>query len=428
MSPQAQVILYISLMAFLLLCSSIFSCADMVYSAVSIRKLKKSKGKSAALATKMASNYDKTIVTVLFLNNLVNILASSFGAALSRVKLEPFGSEMAALVIEGITLGFILLFGEILPKVIGKAYSYRLALMMAYPLRGLQIAFYPVVTASSWLAKKMVGPILKRAPKEESTPSDDELQAMVDTIEEEGIIDEDQSELLTRSLQFKDTSVREVMTPRVRIEGIEYSANLEKYFGKSESFKHSRIPVYKGDLDHIVGYLPIKEVQRALLCGKKLNMEELMLPILAVPSTLEISSVLTLMKRSHHHIALVKDEFGGNAGILTLEDILEELVGEMWDESESVSEDVVKLEKRNTYLVKGSMEKYAFFDRFELDDDSLDEDYTTVSGWINDKLGRFAKEGDHFSYQKIDVQVKKATPYTVEQVVVVYHPRRKIKD
>lgn len=427
MNPAALASIYIAAIAILLLFSGFFSCCDMTFAVVNPKKLRKKGTKNARLAAKMAENYKETIVTVLFVNNLVNILASSLGAALSRVDLAPFNNEYSAVVIEAVMLILILTFGEILPKVIGRAYSFRLATLFARPVTVLRVIFFPFVKPATWVASKITGPILKNAPQEDQTPSDDELQAMVDTIEEEGIIDEDQSELLSRSIQFKDTSAREVMTPRVRIEGIERSTNLAKFFEKN-SFSHSRIPVYEKDLDHIVGYLPVKALYRAILSGKKLSLDDLTLPILAVPATLEVSTILSLMKKSHRHIALVKDEFGGTAGILTLEDILEELVGDMWDESELVKEDVTKLEKRNAYLVKGSMEKYAFFDRFELDEESLDEDYTTVSGWINDKLGRFAKEGDKFSVSKIDVLVKKASPYTVEEIVVTYHPRRKSKD
>jgi len=428
MSPQGQVALYVSLIALMMIFSGLFSCADMTYSVAPIKKLRKKGTKSAKLAADMAEKYESTIVTVLFLNNLVNILASSFGAALSRVELTPFGTDASALWIEAIMLLLILTFGEILPKVIGRVYSYHIAIWMAKPIKVLGYVFYPVVKAATFLAGAISSPIIEKAAEPDEAPSDEELQAMIDTIEEEGLIDEDQSELLTRSIQFKDTSAREIMTPRVKIEAIEYSMPLDQYVQQEGAFKHSRIPVYKKNLDHIIGYIPVKEMQKAILRGKRLVMDDLILPILAVPSTLEISSILSLMKRSHHHIALVKDEFGGNAGIITVEDILEELVGEMWDESEAIAEDIVKLEKRNQYLVKGSMEKYAFFDYFELDEDVLDEDYTTVSGWINDKLGKFAKEGDKFSYQKIDIKVKKASPYTVEEVLVIYHPRRKIKD
>ena len=135
-----------------------------------------------------------------------------------------------------------------------------------------------------------------------------------------------------------------------------------------------------------------------------------------------------MMKRSHHHIAVVKDEYGGTEGIITLEDILEELVGEMWDESDTVQEEVMKTDKRYVYLVRGSMSIEDFFERFQLDRQSLDEDYETLSGWINDHLGRFARKGDVIDYQRVTIRVKKVTAYTVDLTEITYHPRRKKRD
>ena len=132
------------------------------------------------------------------------------------------------------------------------------------------------------------------------------------------------------------------------------------------------------------------------------------------------------MKKIHHHIAVVKDEYGGTEGIVTLEDILEELVGDMWDESEPISEDVTKTDRRNVFLVKGSMNINDFFERFNLNEDSLEGDYQTLSGWIIDRLGRFGRPGDMIDYQRVTIRVKKVTSYTVALTEVTYHPRRKI--
>lgn len=150
-----------------------------------------------------------------------------------------------------------------------------------------------------------------------------------------------------------------------------------------------------------------------------------MLPIIEVPRTCEISFILKQMKRAHHHIAVVKDEYGGTEGIVTLEDILEELVGEMWDESDLVEENVTKTNKRYVYLVRGSMDIEEFFEQFKLDSDRLDDDYETLSGWINDHLGRFARKGDVIDFQRVTIRIKKVTAYTVDLAEITVHPRRK---
>ncbi len=409
----------------LLAFSAFFSAMDMTFSSISLARLKKavkSKVRNAKLAYKYAENYEETITTLLFGNSLVNILATSLGTVLS---IEIFGesSSFGPIIVSVAMLLLLLTFGEIMPKVLGRVYAYRFAIVFAPMIRFFKIIFFPLVYPSVAFAKLTTKPLLKKKD-DTDVPSDDELQAMIDTIEEEGIIDEDESELISNSIEFKQTSAYEIMTPRVKIEAIPKETNLRNFFAKGKSFSHSRIPVYEKDYDHIVGYLHIKTVYRALLNGASLSIDELMLPLLAIPRTMEISSVLALMKRSHRHFALVKDEFGGNEGILTLEDILEELVGEMYDESEESVEFLRKGAKRNVYFVKGSMNIADFFSFFHLDEEKLGEDYSTISGWINDRLGRFAKQGEEFSYGKIDVKVVEATPYTVEEAKITYHPRR----
>ena len=421
-------IVYLVIIVVLLLFSGFFSGSDMAFSCVNERKLREAmnKGsKAAKIAHRYAVNYDRTITTILFGNNLVNILASSLGVSLSFE--HPFNADpIWSTVISAAILVALLTFGEIIPKAIARAYSYRVCLLSVYPLRFFEILFYPFAMGVTAFANLLTRPFLKKV-KTDKAASDEELQAMVDDIEDEGIIDESQSELISNSLEFKDTCAYEVMTPRVKIIGISVDESLDRFILKEDAFRYSRTPVYEKNYDHIIGYIPIKSLQKAILNGKKLSIRELMLPILNVPRTCEISTILKEMKKSHHHIAVVKDEYGGTEGIITLEDILEELVGEMWDESEPIQEEVMKTEKRNVYLVRGSINIEEFFERFKLDDDLIDRDYETLSGWINDRLGRFSRVGDVIDFQRVTLRVKKVSAYTVEIVEVTYHPRRKIK-
>lgn len=425
---------YIAIIAVLLVFSAFFSMSDMVYSSVSKPRLlakSEKKGKRGKLALSYAEHYDSAITTLLFGNSLVNIIASSFAALLALDlfgEMLGLGEEAASLLMEGIMLFLVLLFGEILPKAIGKVHATSLAILFAPLVRVFELLFFPFVRSASAFARFATDPIVERASDDEG-PSDNELQAMVDQIEEEGLIDSDQAELLENSIEFKETSVYEIMTPRVKVEGVSVDSNLKKHMTEHGPFQHSRILVYDGNYDHILGYIQNKVLLRALLRGENPKVRQIMIDILSVPRTMEISSVLDLMKKSQQHIVLVKDEYGGTEGIVTLEDILEELVGELYDESEKgVQENIRKTEKRNRYLVLGSMNVFEFFDEFGLPEEKLDEDYSTVSGWINDRLGRFAKVGDKFSYGRIDVIVKKASLYTVEEILVVYHPRRKIEE
>lgn len=427
---HALIAIYCCLIFVLLCFSAIFSCMDMAYSCASLPTLKESSrnSKRAAKAYYFASNYEETIIAPLFGNSVVNILASSLGTLLALKLAEQYNwdQEVVSLLVSILMLLLILTFGEILPKIIGRTYSRPLALFFTYPLSFLRIVFFPIVFISKKFAGALTRPVLKANADEEEGPSDEELQEMVLAINREGIIDSKSRELLSNSIEFKDTSAYEIMTPRMKIEGISAEENLNTYVKLEGAFRHSRIPVYKHDYDHIIGYIPVKSLLRAMLYDDDLSIDELIRPTLSVPRTMEISAILGLMKKSHIHLAIVKDEYGGTEGLLTMEDILEELVGEIYDEGEVVVLDIEKTNKRNVYLVRGNMNIEEFFQKFHLDQEEMDEDYETVSGWINDRLGKFGEEGDRFEFGPLTVRVKKASPYTVVQAEVTYHPRRKV--
>ena len=427
---HALIVIYCCLIFVLLCFSALFSCMDMAYSCASLPTLKESskKSKRAAKAYYFASNYEETIIAPLFGNSVVNILASSLGTLLALKLAEQYNwdQEVVSLLVSILMLLLILTFGEILPKIIGRTYSRPLALLFAYPLAFLRIIFFPIVFISKKFATALTRPVLQANADEDEGPSDDELQEMVLAINREGIIDSKSRELLSNSIEFKDTSAYEIMTPRMKIEGISAEENLNRYVKLEGAFRHSRIPVYKHDYDHIIGYIPVKSLLRAMLSDDDLSIDELIRPALSVPRTMEISAILGLMKKSHIHLAIVKDEYGGTEGLLTMEDILEELVGEIYDEGEVVVLDIEKTNKRNVYLVRGNMNIEEFCQKFHLDPEEMDEDYETVSGWINDRLGKFGEEGDHFEFGPLTVRVKKASPYTVVQAEVTYHPRRKV--
>ena len=405
----------IIIIAILIVLSALFSCSDMVYASVNQLRLKKSakKSKTSRLALKHAETYSSTITTILFSNNLVNIAATSLLTVLVR-SLFPNDQEIASTIASLSLVLVILTFGEILPKVIGRAYSYRLSKLFAYPIRFLQIIFFPFVYLTSNIGKLIASIFIPK--KTDNAISDEELEEMVESIEEEGVIDEDQSELLKSAIAFKETEAYEIMTPRVDMFAINIDDNINKILKSDEIFKHSRIPVYKGSIDNIIGMLPTKAVLRNMLADKPVNVSSLMYHVQFVPRSIGISEILKLMKKSKNHIVIVKDEFGGTDGLLTMEDILEELVGEMWDETEEIEEKYRKI-KRNQYLVDGSLNVEDFFDLVKVDSPE-EKDYTTVGGWVLNELHRFAKVGDHFRYENLNVEVTDATEFTVEKIIV----------
>jgi CBS domain containing-hemolysin-like protein len=422
-------IVYLVLLIVLVFLSALYSASDMAYSSVNKLRLEKYSllgDKKCTAAYKAASNYDETIATILFGNDFVNILASSLASLLGTDLLaKQLGEDTATTLTSIILVVILLIFGEIAPKAIAKEHSYSLSIHLLPFYKVSSIIFYPFTKPANWLAKQMARPFIEKVPHETSLASDEELEAMVDDIEEEGVIDEGQSELLHKTIDFKETSCYEIMTPRVNVFAYDIDTPLIDFIKNPESIKFSRIPVYRGDLDHVLGYFQLKTLLRVLVKGGHPSIEELIMPIVSVPRTMEISSTMALMKETHHHIAIVRDEYGGMEGLITLEDILEELVGEMWDESDSIKDDVTSTPKKNVFIVKGSMNIDDFFERFNLNEKKIDEDYNTLSGWINDKLGRFAEIGDRFSFGKIDLKVLSLNEYSIKEVEISYHPRRK---
>ncbi|MCR4561878.1 MAG: hemolysin family protein [Bacilli bacterium] len=424
-------IIYICILVVLVFLSAVFSGADMAYSSVNTMRLQKSANagdKRSARALRQAKNYDKTIATILFGNDFANVLASSLATV---VGIEVFtghfhiAEETASTISAMILVVIILIFGEIMPKAIAMNHSYRLSRLFSGFTNVCEIIFFPFTYPTNALANVISKPVLKKTPKENKLASDEELSAMVDDIEESGIIDEDQSDLIHRSLVFKETSCYEIITPRVKILGYDLKTPFKDFVKKKDWYVHSRIIVYEGDLDHIHGYLQAKTLLRLMVQGKPINIEKLILPIISVPRTMMISQAMEKLKGSKHHICVVRDEWGGTEGILTLEDILEEMVGEMWDEEDKIDDPIVNTDKRNVYIVKGSANITDVFERFDISIDDIGEDYSTLSGFLADKLQRFPKVGDEVEIEKINIVVTKVSNFAVQEAKLTYHPRRR---
>lgn len=401
-----NIIAYIIIIVILYLLSAIFSMLDMAYSTVRISRLEtavSNKERFAKDALKNATNYDRTIATILFGNDFVNILSASLfsivGTQLLKNSIQP--AELLDLTLTFIQLFILLIFCEYLPKAIGRNFSFSITKIFTYFVTSLTYAFYIIVIPVTLFCTKLTSKLVEKTGKEEEVCSDDELLNMVDEIENEGIIDKDKSNLIQKSIQFKETSAYLIMTPRVKIVGYDIDTPLEKFISQVNFSTYSRIVVYKKDLDHIIGYFHVKRLLRELTLNNKFNINDLIAPLLSIPRTMLISSVLKTMKKKHQHILLVKDEYGGTDGIITMEDILEELVGEMWDENDLPTDSITSTSEENTYKVRGDINIYEFFNFFNLETDNLDDDYATLSGYLINQLGRFARLDDTFTIEDI---------------------------
>ena len=403
--------------------SAIFSLLDMTYSTVKISRLEESFKKKEPFskeALKHAKNYDKTIATILFGNDFVNIFASSLISILGMELLSNyFNEEISTIIITVSSLFILLIFCEYIPKALGRGFSLLFSKVFAYFITVLEYLFYIFITPVGYLSNWLCFRLLRKTGKEEEICSDDELLNMVDEIEEEGIIDKDKSELLQSAIEFKETSVYLAMTPRVKIVGYDINTPIEKLMEDPQWSTYSRIIVYDKDMDHVLGYFHVNALLKEMVLNNKFDIKNLIHPILSIPSTMQLSSVLITMKRKRQHILLVKDEYGGTDGIITMEDILEEIVGEIWDENDRPKDDIIPGEEENEYIVSGEMNIFDFFDFFKLNEDSIDEDYATVSGYIINRLGRFAKDDDEMLIEDVLIKDFKIKNNMIQSLLAV---------
>lgn len=403
----------------LLVLSFFFSSAENVYSTVDKHRIERDIEEGKRNSKKVAeimNSYENTVGTILFGNNLVNIslTALTTGFALSFDNSKG-GTGQYITLITIILVIVLLIFGEIIPKTIGLKFNYRLSYAYYYVFKFFYYIFTPFLFAFRLVNKKVV---VSRQKKEENGESytEDELQVIVDEIEEQGIIDEETGQLVRSAIELTETEAFEVMTPRVDVVSYDIDDDIYEVIKKQEIFTYSRIPVYQDTIDNIIGILSTKDLIRLILGKKKIDIRSLIKPPLFVHHTKNISEILTEFKENKNHIAVVIDEYGGTEGIVTLEDILEEVTGEIWDESDVVDEPIIKIDETH-YIIDGGLNIEDFFELFDLEEDE-ENDYDTVAGWCLERLDRFAKVGDSFEYEKIRVVITDIDGFVVNKIEV----------
>ena len=397
--------------------SMFFSAADMVYGMVDKDRLNREKGKKekrAKLALKIADDYEISISAILLGNNIVNIFASSI-VTLIGISLSE-NTELATTITTIVFTTFIIIFCEFIPKAFAKRFNYSLALFFAYPVNFFKYLFFVLVWPIAMLFK-LFGKLFAKRSKEEDQIDEDVLTEMADSLEEEGILEENEAELLRSAIDLNDIEAYEIMTPRVDVFAIDVEDDINELIKDKEIFKHSRIPVYKETIDNIIGILPIKSLAKKLLAGEKVtDLLSMCYKPIVVPRNHQILDVLSEFKQNKIHIAVVIDEYGGTEGIVTMEDILEEIVGDIFDEDDEIEEEFIE-KGHGVYIVDGTMNIDDFFELIEYDEE-VETDYTTVGGFCQDILDRFAKKGDEFDFAHYHFKVLEADEFTVEKLRV----------
>ncbi len=388
---------YIIAMLACVICSAYFSATETAFSSLNktrIKTLAEDGHKRAKLVLKLSNDYDRLISTILIGNNIVNILAASLGT-LMFVKL--LGEDIGATVSTVVVTVVVLIFGEISPKSIAKDFPEKFAMFSA-PIIQFLIWILTPLNFLFWLWKKFLSLFLKK--KDDEKLSQAELLMFVEEVQEGGSIDTNEGHLLRNAIEFGDLKAEDILTHRVDLEALPVDATPEEVAEQFENSKFSRLPVYKEDIDHIVGILHLKDFYGINGITTQ-PISEIMTPPLFIHRTEKISDLLKQLQTTKSHMAVVVDEYGGTLGIVTMEDILEELVGDIWDEHDDVLEDVRNI-GYDTYRVNCSMSMDDFCQQFDIDAQS---ESSTVNGWISEQLDKIPEKGDKFSYKNLDITV-----------------------
>ena len=393
--------------------SAFFSATETAFSASSRIKLKTIEGKlkpRAQLALELLEKYDSLLTTVLVGNNIVNIAGTSIATILFTRLLggaEDRGATMASLVMTVV----ILFLGEVGPKTLAKQQPERFALSVSPVIRTLMVLLKPVDWLFS-LWRRLLSRLVKAEPEEPQI--EDELMTMIDEAQTEGDLEEEEGELLRSAIEFNEQDASDIMTPRVDVTAVEDTATIEEVAEIFRSTFFSRIPVYHEDLDHIVGILHEKDFYKKTHEGCTEITKIMKEPVFA-PATLPISGLLKLFRASKTHQIILLDEFGGTDGIVTLEDVLEELVGEIYDEHDEVHEEMAQQED-GSWLIQGSMQLQEMLEKLEIAGEEKEYDADTVGGWVGEMLQRVPEVGDQFEKSGFRFEVTEMDGFRVIRI------------
>ncbi len=400
--------------------SAFFSASEMAISSASrlrLENLSEDGDKKAARALALITRYENALSTILIGNNLVNIAASTLSSVIALLLAAKLGAAeglCTTVATVCVTLA-IILFGETMPKIVAKKNANRYTIAFAGILRVLSVVFFPVV----FCVVKLVGLITAGMKPEADDPDAavEELQSIIETAEDEAVLDEERSELLLSALDFADVSVSEVMTARVDMLALDIDDPLEELLEQAAQAPYSRLPVYQDDTDNILGVLHLNALYRAMLDGETPDIRALLSEPCFVYKTVKLPKLLAQLRARKTHLAIVTDEYGGTAGVVSMEDILETLVGEIWDETDKVEPEVTEAADGTLYL-DGDMALGDLWELLELDEDEPDFDSETVGGWCMEMLDGFAQNGDRFDFAGFAVTVLETDDKRVERVKI----------
>ena len=408
--------------------SAFFSGSEIAYSSLNRTRLEASHSSSAKTALYISERFNQALSAILIGNNLVNISSSSVATLLAlmlagtdaSVAKQDLFTTLASIILTIL----VLIFGETMPKIVAKRNPQSFALLVARPLQILMTVLRPVTWVICGLVDLITLPMKGESLNEDekAEAAEEELIDLIESSEDEGIIDEDQSELLQNALDFTDISAQEVMTPRVDMDALEIDDSPEEIKHMIETTQFTRLPVYDDQRERIIGVLHLNQYYRALLEQPEVDLKSLLIEPCFVYKTMKLPAILSILRQRKTHIAIVTDDYGSTIGIVTMEDVLEQIVGGVWDDEADTEESEVVTRSEHEYELDGNMTIGDFCELMEWDEDEFETDSVTVGGWTLEIFGNFPEVGDSFEYENITVTVLEMDALRVSKVLITIHP------
>ena len=418
------VISYVVVIAVMIALSAYFSATEIAFNSANKMRLRRAAdegSRTAKTAYAISEKFTVTLSAILIGNNLANI-AVSICTTLIVMDLFKGTDGLASLIATAIVTVVILIVGEIVPKVLGKQHADVVVRWVAIPIRVFTIILWPAVALVMLLVTGLRRLWGKDRSEEDPTVTEEELSSIIDTVEEEGVIDEEQSELLQSTLDFRDTTVEKIMTPRVNVTALDIDDTEEFKALLDDPTQFSRIPVYEDSIDNIIGVLSLSRYHKAAADGEVPDVRELLYPPCKLHKTMKLPAALARMREKKIHLAIVIDEFGGTLGVVTMEDILEELVGEIWDDTDVIVSECT-MTGENTYEVSGEMNIEDCFEEIGfVPPEDFTCEYSTMGGLAVEMLEANPHVGDHFRCRNLFAVVSEMDEERVTKLTVMVEP------
>ena len=417
----------IAICVVLLLLSAFFSSTETAFSSVSkirLKNLADNGNKKAKTALYVAERYSKALTTILVGNNIVNI-ANSALATVFFVNI--FGEAQGTVISTVVITIVVLIFGEVLPKNIAIDNAEKICITFAPVLKFLMVLLTPLSIILMGI-NKLYKKLARNSNHQEPSVTEDELKYIIESIEEEGVLEQQESELVQSALEFDEKTAEEILTPRVDMVAIDIDDPVEEITELVLKERYSRIPVYRDNIDKIIGVLHTRDYLEALINNnEKPNIEGIIQPARFIYKTKKLSALLADFKYNKIHLAVVTDDYGGILGIVTMEDLLEQIVGEIWDEDEEVEKMSLKISD-NKYEVSGDMPISDMLELFDKPTKYIETESNSVGGWALEQLANIPEPGEQFTYKELEITIREVLDQRILSMIIVYTPSEAEED